>query len=510
MNEKQIGKDIIKARKDFVKDGYTVSKPKLTGIELPPIPVNNQAPYKILPKIQSVDSSAKKINDVAKGIMTVQTLMLGSILLGVAAIVAALKKVRIGGYGYGEQEEAGTEYSTTDKSSGKMSEEGKRRLIEEEGGMRLNVYDDATGKDVPAGGSYKGILTIGAGHTGQLRGKPLKPGDKITYEEGMRLLEQDLKGAEAIVNRDVKVPLTQKWFDALVNFVFINGHLKGTKLLDAVNKQDWVTARNELSIESRHENRMKRWRDYVSQDMTSEGKIKQPGTTSVQTATGQKFGGYQLKDKDVKISKEMGEYLKQVQGQGVITSGIRGTGGSTSHASGRKIDVGLGGQNEDKIIQTAVPFMKHPATVHIAFEGLGRKNDNSDSVRISKSIVQKICNQYPEINKRIQNGSLKIYHWGWSLGGPNHHATGPHLDILIDPSKLEKKNDQVNLVNKNETNAVANANQAKNNPPKTSSSDANSNKLAAVNLNGDKNTSSIIPTLLTDTQVNQKLMNQVV
>lgn len=506
MSDKEIAKDIIKARKDFSRNGNTIKPVELKGIELPPI--SNVEYKKILPQVNTVSSSAKQIHGTVKEIETVQAMIVGALLLGVAAIITAVKKLGAGGSGYGELEEAGTDYTTTEKNTGKMSEEGKKRLIAEEGGMRLESYPDS-----------KGIWTIGVGHTGEVRGKKLGPGVTITNEEGMKLLDQDLKRAEDVVKRDVKVPLTQKWFDALVNFVFINGHLQGTKLLNAVNKQDWVTARNELSIESIHENRMKKWRDYVSQDMTAEGKIKQTGTSSVQTATGQKFGGYQLQNKDVKISKEMGEYLKQVGGEGTITSGIRGTGGATSHASGRKIDVGLGGQNEDKIIQTAVPFMKHPATVHVAFEGLGRKNDNSDSVRISKNIVQRICNQYPEINRRIQNGSLKIYHWGWSLGGPNHHATGPHLDILMDPSRLNKKPvDQVNLVNKNNQQAVNNSQKIAKADTKQSTKSNELNKTKDTNdkialvgsLDQGNRVGSSIPTLLQDNRINQKVMNEIV
>ena len=134
-----------------------------------------------------------------------------------------------------------------------VSAEGRNRIANDEGGYKLRGYKDC-----------KGVPTIGAGHTGKVDGQVVYEGMVISREKAEQLFNNDIKRFEKIVNNAVRVPLTQKWFDALVNFTYINGHIKGTKLLAAVNNQDWATATRELSIEKIHEPRMKRWRAYVS------------------------------------------------------------------------------------------------------------------------------------------------------------------------------------------------------------------------------------------------------
>jgi lysozyme len=71
-------------------------------------------------------------------------------------------------------------------------------------GRRKKAYKDT-----------KGIWTIGVGHTGP----EVKEGLTISDAEIDRLLEEDIKWAEAAVNA-VKAPLNQNMFDALVSFVF--------------------------------------------------------------------------------------------------------------------------------------------------------------------------------------------------------------------------------------------------------------------------------------------------
>lgn len=64
-----------------------------------------------------------------------------------------------------------------------------------------------------------GVLTIGYGHV-------VKPSEKhlytavITRDEAAALLRKDTKIAEQAVNDNVRVPLSQNQFDALVSFVF--------------------------------------------------------------------------------------------------------------------------------------------------------------------------------------------------------------------------------------------------------------------------------------------------
>lgn len=64
-----------------------------------------------------------------------------------------------------------------------------------------------------------GIYTIGYGH----RDPSVTPGMVITEAQAEEFLRQDLRDAEAIVNANTNVPLTQNQFDALVSLTFNAG-----------------------------------------------------------------------------------------------------------------------------------------------------------------------------------------------------------------------------------------------------------------------------------------------
>ena len=95
-------------------------------------------------------------------------------------------------------------------------------------GLRLASYRDSTG-----------VLTIGYGHTGDVR-----PGQAISQNEADRLLVLDTGLAAGCVNRLVTVSLTQNQFDALVDFTFNLGchRLLGSTLLKLVNEQQFNLA----------------------------------------------------------------------------------------------------------------------------------------------------------------------------------------------------------------------------------------------------------------------------
>jgi spore coat assembly protein SafA len=99
-------------------------------------------------------------------------------------------------------------------------------------GFRADAYQD------PAG-----VWTIGYGHTGGV-----KPGDHVTPEQAETLLRQDVAWAEAAVRQNVKVPLTQGQFDALVSFTFNvgAGALKKSALLEKLNAGDYAGAQAEF------------------------------------------------------------------------------------------------------------------------------------------------------------------------------------------------------------------------------------------------------------------------
>ncbi|HII4328457.1 TPA: lysozyme [Enterobacter cloacae] len=113
----------------------------------------------------------------------------------------------------------------------KISKSGLQ-LIKDFEGCRLRAYQCSAN-----------VWTIGYGHTHKVH-----PGDCITQEEAEQLLAKDIKLFEGVVNRLVKVSLTQNQFDALVSFVFNlgEGNLSSSTLLKHLNSGDYLSAANEL------------------------------------------------------------------------------------------------------------------------------------------------------------------------------------------------------------------------------------------------------------------------
>ena len=104
--------------------------------------------------------------------------------------------------------------------------------IQSREGLRLFAYlDDA------------GVPTIGYGHT-----KGVFLGQKIDEPTAVRYLEEDLAWAEEAVNSNVKVPLTENQFDALVSFVFNvgAGGFATSTLLEVLNQGNYTEAAEQL------------------------------------------------------------------------------------------------------------------------------------------------------------------------------------------------------------------------------------------------------------------------
>jgi len=89
-----------------------------------------------------------------------------------------------------------------------------------------------------------GVLTIGYGHTGKVRGNKITLQTTITPEEAETLLKEDLTRFEKAVDSLVKVPLNNNQFDALVSFVFNIGinAFSGSTLLKLLNSGDYKGA----------------------------------------------------------------------------------------------------------------------------------------------------------------------------------------------------------------------------------------------------------------------------
>lgn len=126
-----------------------------------------------------------------------------------------------------------------------------RALIERYEGLILQSYDDANDHIVPAGGSSRGTLTIGYGHTSAAGAPKVVPGMKITKEQADTILASDLQKVEADVTRLVKVPLNQNQFDALVSFHFNTGSLGKSTTLRKLNAGDIQGAADGLMMYTR-------------------------------------------------------------------------------------------------------------------------------------------------------------------------------------------------------------------------------------------------------------------
>lgn len=86
-----------------------------------------------------------------------------------------------------------------------------------------------------------GVWTIGIGTTGYPDGKLVKKGHTCTRLQAEQWLAWDLERFEKLVNKLVKVPLSQNQFDALVSF-FYNCGVQPT-LVNKINKK---TPMNEI------------------------------------------------------------------------------------------------------------------------------------------------------------------------------------------------------------------------------------------------------------------------
>ena len=108
----------------------------------------------------------------------------------------------------------------------RFSDEGADYLTEIEGGAHLKVYDDGFG-----------YPTIGVGHLiDPDEMEEFKNG--ITRERSNELLKEDVREAERIIWRVVKVGLHQHEYDSLVCFAFNigNGAFKKSTLVKVLNQ----------------------------------------------------------------------------------------------------------------------------------------------------------------------------------------------------------------------------------------------------------------------------------
>lgn len=120
-------------------------------------------------------------------------------------------------------------------------------LLEQWEGFKANVYKDSAG-----------LPTIGVGHlltkselsSGKIaiNGLPVQYSNGLTDQQVLDLLSQDVKPAEQAVTNNVKVPLNQNQFDALVSFTFNVGvgAFTSSTLLKVLNQQQYTEVPTQL------------------------------------------------------------------------------------------------------------------------------------------------------------------------------------------------------------------------------------------------------------------------
>lgn len=106
------------------------------------------------------------------------------------------------------------------------------KLVRDHEGLRLVAYQDPVG-----------IWTIGYGHT-----KNVTSGMFITKEVAHSLLLADCQEAEGCIHRNVRVPLHQSQFDALVSFIYNLGcgAFRGSTLLKFLNDGNYLAAADQF------------------------------------------------------------------------------------------------------------------------------------------------------------------------------------------------------------------------------------------------------------------------
>jgi lysozyme len=119
----------------------------------------------------------------------------------------------------------------------KLSDHGEA-VIKNFEGLRLKAYRDSAG-----------VWTIGYGSTRYHDGKPVKPGDQLASEaQADALFRNTLDPYVNAVIGQVRVPLTQNQFDALVSFKYNAGAAAGKTLLLKLNAADYQGAADQFLV----------------------------------------------------------------------------------------------------------------------------------------------------------------------------------------------------------------------------------------------------------------------
>ena len=132
-----------------------------------------------------------------------------------------------------------------------VSQNGLKKLKDWEG-VRFSVYDDKGGKLVSSYEEVRGYPTIGIGHLIGAGEKEkyrqyIKPG-KMTEQQVLELKKVDVPRYTKVYKKNIKQPITQNMFDAIVSLAFNTGPGSSTvkKIIEAINNKDYNGAADAL------------------------------------------------------------------------------------------------------------------------------------------------------------------------------------------------------------------------------------------------------------------------
>ena len=194
-----------------------------------------------------------------------------------------------------------------------------------------------------------GLRTIGIGHL-------IKPGEnfpdgiEITKEKALELLEEDVKICEDSIKKNIKVPLNQNQFDALVSFGFNcgTGVYKTSSACSALNEGKYEEVPERLLF----------WNK-----VTIDGKrVVSKGLHNRRISEGQLFSGVVSKEQNstttldwnVDLIKEVQGYLKNLGLYKLSIDGIFGKGTKTGLENFSKQNNISLGENIEKNIPTTL------------------------------------------------------------------------------------------------------------------------------------------------------------
>ena len=173
--------------------------------------------------------------------------------------------------------------------------------------------------------------------------------------------------------------------------------------------------------------------EVTKKEQTSAGTIRQ-------FANGTKVGGYVMSNpapqrKYIALSKRAELYLKNTEGQGIVTSGAEGNhaSGMISHGNGNKIDVqGLDGARTTitKYAQLCANFLKNSETAFVNLESFSSKEISI----VVDWLKQNTPNEYQiAMSKTSYSPGACIWNQGHVLCSA-FTGLAKHLDIGIKPN----------------------------------------------------------------------------